>query len=296
MDLNLLSLFIVVAEAASFTAAATKLGLRRSSVSRGIASLERALGVQLFSRTTRQVSLTTAGTALYARVAPQLTSLKEALGTLPEREEQPSGELRLTAPSDLGAMFLPGIVAGFSLRYPAVQVDVRLTNRRVDLVAEGFDVALRFAGEKLSDSSLVARRLGGPELQVFASPTYLARAGTPRTPADTADHQWIQFRAISGLPPPLPAPRTRPRVIGDDVLFIHGAVKAGLGLAILPAYLPREDVAAGRLVRVLPRMSIRAGALYFMHPPARHLPLKVTAFRDYLLEHLAVNPLFSRSE
>jgi DNA-binding transcriptional LysR family regulator len=295
MDLNLLSLFIVVAEASSFTAAATKLGLRRSSVSRGVASLERVLGVQLFSRTTRQVSLTTAGTTLYAKVAPQLASLKDALGTLPEREEQPSGELRVTAPSDFGAFILPGVIAGFTLRYPAVQVDVRLTNRRVDLVAEGFDVALRFAAGKLSDSSLVARRVGGPDLQLFAAPTYLARAGTPRTPADTADHQWIVFRSARN-PPPLPEPRTRPAVLSDDILFIHGAAKAGLGLAILPAYLAREDVTAGRLVRVLPRMSIRSAALYFVHPPARHPPRKVTAFRDYLIEHLAVHPLFSRSE
>ncbi|HEX8699266.1 MAG TPA: LysR substrate-binding domain-containing protein [Myxococcaceae bacterium] len=296
MDLNLLSLFVTVAEAASFSAAATKLGLRRSSVSRGVASLERALRVQLFSRTTRHVALTTAGTALYAKVAPQLASLADALGTLPERKELPSGELRLTAPHDLGAVVLPAVISGFSMRYPAVQVDVRLTNQKVDLVAEGFDLALRFAGEKLSDSSLVARRLSGPELQVFAAPTYLARAGTPRTPADTADHQWIHFRAIQGLPPPLPAPRTRPSVICDDVLFMHGAVKAGLGLSVLPAYLAREDVATGKLVRVLPRLSIRAGALYFVHPPSRHLPLKVTAFRDFLIEYLAANPLFSRPE
>jgi DNA-binding transcriptional LysR family regulator len=295
MDLNLLSLFIVVAESSSFTVAAAKLGLRRSSVSRGVAALERALGVQLFSRTTRQVSLTTAGTALYAKVGPQLASLKESLGTLPERKEQPSGELRLTVPNDLGAIILPGVIAGFSMRYPAVQLDVRITNRRVDLVAEGFDVALRFAGERLSDSSLIARRLGGPQLQLFAAPTYLARAGTPRALADTADHQWIMFGGAR-LPPPLPTPRTRPRLLGDDILFIHGAAKAGLGLAVLPAYLTREDIAAGKLVRVLPRVSIRSGGLFFVHPPARHLPQKVIAFRDYLIEHLAAHPLFSRSE
>jgi DNA-binding transcriptional LysR family regulator len=295
MDLNLLSMFVLVAETSSFTAAATKLGLRRSSVSRAIAALERSLGVQLFSRTTRQVALTTAGSALYAKVAPQLSSIKEALGTLPEREEQPSGELRITAP-DLGAVILPDVIAGFSLRYPSVQVDVRLTNRRVDLVAEGFDVALRLSRDRLSDSSLVVRRLRAPEAQLFAAPTYLARAGTPRTPADTADHQWIIFRAAMQLPPPFPTPRTRPRVIADDIHFIHGAAKAGLGLSLLPSIMVREDVAAGRLVRVLPRVSLQSVALYFMHPPARHLPLKVTAFRDYLIEYLATQPHFPPAE
>lgn len=211
MDLNPLSLFVTVAEASSFSTAAAKLGVRRSSVSRGVAALERALDVQLFSRTTRQVALTTAGAALYAKVAPSLASLKESIGTLPEREKLPSGELRITAPVDIGVIVLPGIIAGFSTRYPAVTVDAWVTNRRVDLVAEGFDAALRVSMGRLSDSTLA-----------------------------------------------------------------------------------REDVAAGRLVRVLPRNSIGSGALYLVHPPAQRVPRKVTVFRDYLVEHFAAHPLVGR--
>lgn len=147
---------------------------------------------------------------------------------------------------------------------------------------------------RLSDSSLVARKLSDIELQVFAAPTYLARAGAPRSPRDTAEHQWVSLRRIK-VPPPLPTPKTEPRVNGDDILFVCQSVIAGAGLGVLPTFLAREDVAAGRLVPVLPRLSLRSGALYLVHPPAQHVPRKVTAFRDYLVEHFAAHPLAGRS-
>ncbi len=289
MDLNLISVFQQVAEAASFSAAAKKLGVRRSSVSRSVAALERELGVQLFNRTTRSVALTTAGTALLSKVRPQLIALEDALGSLPEREEEPSGELKLTAPGDIGAIVLPAVLAGFALRFPAVNVDARLTNRTVDLVGEGFDVALR-AGTKLQDSSLVARRVSVVSFQVFASPTYLARAGTPRTAADAMDHAWVMFRGFK-LPPPLGVLKRKPRVTGDDMMFVHRTVRAGVGLGAMPAFLAQQDVANGTLVRVLPKIEGKQGALYLLHPPAQHVPRKVTAFRDYLVQHLQQHPL-----
>jgi DNA-binding transcriptional LysR family regulator len=292
MDLNLISVFRGVAEAASFSAAAKKLGVRRSSISRSIAALERELGVQLFNRTTRSVAMTTAGTALLAKVRPQLLALEDALGSLPEREEEPSGDLRLTAPGDIGAIVLPAIIAGFSMRFPAVHVDVRLTNRTVDLVGEGFDLAIR-AGTKLDDSSLVARRLSSIDFQVFASPTYLARAGTPRTLEDALEHDWVVFRGFK-LPGALATSKRKPRVVGDDMLFMHRTVRAGAGLGLMPTFLAQTDVAEGTLVRVLPKVESKMGALYLLHPPAQHVPRKVTAFRDYVLHHLTLHPLTAR--
>lgn len=289
MDLNLISVFQVVAEATSFSAASKKLGVRRSSISRSVAALERALGVQLFNRTTRSVALTTAGTALLAKVRPQLLALEQALGSLPEREEEPSGDLRLTAPGDIGAIVLPQIIAGFSLRFPAVHVDVRLTNRKVDVVGEGFDVALR-AGTKLEDSTLVARRLTAVDFQVYGAPTYLARAGTPRTTEDALEHDWVSYRGFR-LPAALAGLKKKPRVIGDDMLFVHRTVRAGAGLALIPSFLARADLTAGTLVRVLPKVDERNGALYLVHPPAQHVPRKVTAFRDFVIAHLKQNPL-----
>ncbi len=171
----------------------------KSSVSRGVARLEAALGVQLLFRTTRHVSPSAAGTALYDRIAPLLGSVKAALSEVPEREEQPSGELRVTAPVDLGVLFLAEVVTRYAARYPSVSVDLHLTGRVVDLVAEGFDVALRVASS-LKDSTLVVRRAAPIIVQLFASPLYLARRGTPRSEADLGEHEWVVFRSGRGRP------------------------------------------------------------------------------------------------
>ena len=290
MDLNLLSLFVAVAEANSFSVAARRLNLPKSSVSRGIASLEAQLGTRLLHRTTRQVSLSTAGTVLYERAAPLLQSLRQAVGTLPEREEHPSGDLRLTVPADMGATFLPDVMAKFALRYPAVKLDVMVTNRLVDIVAEGMDLALRVAGRKLADSSLVIRRLTPLDMQVFASPVYLARRGPPRPAEDVAAHDWVGFR---NLPPPseLKGLVPAPRVVGDDMMFLKEMVRNGLGLGLLPTFLAKEEVANGQLVRVLPSLAWSNSSLALVYPKAQHVPRKVTAFRDFLLEYLSARPL-----
>ncbi len=290
MDLNLLGLFVAVAETGSFSEAARKLGLPKSSVSRGVASLEASVGAQLLHRTTRHVSLSTAGAALYERAAPLLASLKEAVGTLPEREEAPSGELRLTAPHDMGVTFLPEVVARFTARYPSVRVDCRLTNRNVDLVAEGYDLALRASGAKLADSSLMARRLGAIDVQLFASPTYLARRGTPRTPEDLAQHDFLAFRGLKYLSE-LGLSEKNARVLADDMLFLREVAKAGSGLAVLPTFLAQADVTSGQLVRVLPRYTQPSTTLVMLYPRTQHVPRKVSAFRDFLLEFLKGRPL-----
>jgi DNA-binding transcriptional LysR family regulator len=294
MSLDLLSLFLAVAEAGSFTAAATRLGLPKSSVSRGVAALEEELGVRLLHRTTRKVSLTTAGAALLERIAPLLGELRASLGALPEREEQPSGTLRITAANDLGAHLLPVMLARFTSRFPAVEVDVRLTNAYVDLVAEGIDVALRITQKRLADSSLSARLLGPVTMGLYAAPAYLARRGTPRTPADLEDHEWVMFRA--GAPVKLESQggtatvKRRGRVSGDDMLFIHRACREGLGVALLPTFLADADVSAGALLRVVQRWGTRSGSLWFVTPTARQQPRKVTAFRAIALETMGECP------
>jgi len=288
MDLNLLSLFVTAARATSFAQAAHQLALPRSSVSRGIAALERALGAQLFHRTTRQIALTTSGTALYAKLAPQLAALTEILGSVPAHDREPSGELRITTPTvDMAP--LPEVLTAFTERYRDIQLDVRVSNRIVDLVAERFDAALRIAIERMPDSTLIARRLTRLDLRVFAAPSYLARAGTPRTLHEAAGHAWVMVPFK--LPPPFLAPRTRPRIVADQAVFLCHAIVAGAGLALLPSCLVRDHLAAGRLVRVLPRYAVESGALYFVHAPSRHVPAKVFALRDFLVEHFAAHPL-----
>jgi DNA-binding transcriptional LysR family regulator len=290
MDLNLLPLFEAVARSASFSSAARELRMPKSSVSRGVARLEAELGVQLFFRTTRRVAVSAAGKELYDRVAPLLGSVKTALGELPERAEQPAGELRVTAPVDLGVLFLAEVVTRYAARYPAVSVFMNLTGRPVDLVGEGFDVALRVA-PRLADSTLVARKAAPLWVQLFASPLYLARRGTPRDERDLAGHDWVAFRGQGTPRGRAPDIEGRARIHCDDLLFARDALRSGAGVGLLPAFVAEADLAAGTLVHVLPRYRRLAGHLYVVSPSVRHVPAKVTAFRDLVLELLRARQL-----
>jgi DNA-binding transcriptional LysR family regulator len=295
VDLNLLRVFAAVARTSSFSAAARQLGLPKSSVSRGIAGLELAMGVRLVNRTTRHVALSTAGVALHERIAPQLSALIHSLGDLPELEEQPSGKLRITATADFAATVLAEMVARFVARHPAVEIELRLTSALVDLVADGFDLAFRVSLRRLRDSSLRARRLGALAMQIFAAPSYLARRGSPRSPADLASQEWVVY---GGLPAirlesegVVAVVEPRGRIVCDDMSFVRAAIGAGAGLGILPTFLAEADVTAGALVRVLPRWKMRTGDLWIVSTAAKHAPRKVTAFRDFVVESLQARPL-----
>ena len=297
VNLSGLDIFVAVAETASFSGAGRHLAVPKATVSRAIARLEADLSQQLFYRTTRRVTLTRAGRTLYKRAAPQVAALREAVTGLVEKKEQPSGILRITAPNDLGTSFLAHLAARFSARYPAVQLDLELTSRHVDLVAEGFDIALRAAG-RLADSSLIARKVSAIEVQLFAAPRYLAQRGTPHTAGQLEGHDMVQFRGFRG---PLRlrgsgrgvVGKLAVRMVADDLSFVREALRAGAGIGLLPSFLVRADLAAGHLVRVLPRHAAPHATLYLVHPAARHVPSKVVAFRDFVLEQLAIHPLGS---
>jgi DNA-binding transcriptional LysR family regulator len=281
IELDLLVPFVAVAEAASFSAAADRLGVSKGTVSRKIARLERRVGAELLHRTTRRVALSTAGVALYERVAPHLSGLQRAIGSMPEREEQPSGELRVTAPTDFGVVLLPAVAARFALRYPAVRIDVHLGQRQVDLVGEGFDLAIRGAGGQLRDSSLAMRRLMPVEFLAYASPVYVARRGHPREIGDE-DHEWVGFRpALRQLGFPSGA---RPRIAGDDFFFVREAIRAGAGVGVLPTFVAEPLAKNGELVRVLPSFRVRTAGFVLLYPSSGTVARKVTAFRDLLVE------------
>lgn len=286
VDLNQLPLFVAVADAASMSEAARRLNLPKSSVSRGISALEESLGVQLFHRTTRQVKLTTAGASFYEKTAPLVALVRDATHNLPEQTDVPSGTLRITAPPDLGFTLLPGLFAKFCARYPEVQLDVRLSNRLEDLVGEGFDVALRIS-PKLKDSTLVARKLSGLDLRLYAAPSYLAKRGTPKTLEELAGHDFVVFRTLANA---LPV-KLKAVVQTDDVFFTHQATLAGLGIGAMASFLAKADVESGALVPVVPRWSKEVGSLFFVHPKTQHTPRKVTALRDFIIEHLRNHPL-----
>jgi len=289
VDLDLVAQFVAVAETLSFSAAAKKLQLTKGTVSRAIARLEATLGAELVHRTTRQVALSTAGVALYERTVTPLAALRDAVATLPETEQRPSGTLRLTAPVAMGSHPLGEIAAHFATRFPEVLLDVHVTNRAVDLVGEGFDLALRVHVAPPKDSSLVARRLGRSELRFYASPAYVARRGTPRVLGDPA-HSWIWSRVLDprhfGIKPPF-----APRILTDDAHFVREATRAGAGVGAMPPYLAEAALTAGELVRVLGARHVAGAGIYLVYPSSKNLPRKVTAFRDFLLEWLRAHPL-----
>ena len=294
-DIEEIVAFLRVAETGSFTAAGERLGLPKSTMSRRVARLEAKLGVQLVHRTTRSLALTEAGSMFHERASRALAALEEATLAARDGRETPRGHLRLTAPYDVGAGPLAPLVAAFTRKYPEVTVEVLLTDRTLDLVAEGIDLALRGAAA-LPDSSLVGRKLASLEFWLVASPAYLKRRGTPRTPAELQGHDLALLRATQGRGKlPLHAAdgaseelSVRAAISANGFGFLRAAALADGHVAMLPDIYAGPELRAGRLVRVLPGYTVGTGNMFLVHPAARVLPAKARAFRDFVLEHIDV--------
>lgn len=286
--------FVGVHEAGSFSAAAARLGVPRSTVSRAVSSLETSLGVLLFHRSTRNVTTTRAGLQLFERIASPLASIDTSLADLPDDLADPAGTVRLTTTPDLGTTLVADAVARFTARYPAASVEVHLTSAVVDLVRERFDLALRFAVGPLKSSTLIARKLGPVEFHLFAAPAYLARCGTPHTLADLADHAIVALPGAPALAGPGPASKLAParaRTHCDDKFFAREVLRCGGGVGLLPSYLADADLRDGTLVRVLPRWAHRQGAVHLVQPGRKLVARPVTLLRDLLIERFRQRPL-----
>jgi DNA-binding transcriptional LysR family regulator len=296
IDLNLTVTFVKVVEAASFTAAARALGVPTSSASRAVARLEDALGVRLLQRTTRRLSLTPAGEHYFRQVRSAIGGIDAANSAVTEMGRVPRGKVRVSAASDIGQGELSAILARFMALHPHIEIEVVLTPRRVNLIEEGFDLALR-AGT-LEDSTLVAHKIFTTELHIYAAPAYLARRGRPKRLADLASHDCVLYRSSTGsVPLRLQGPRgpeqvtVSGRVAADDLAFVRNLVLAGAGLGLLPDLMAEFEVVPGALVRVLPSYGLRSGALHVVTPPLKYLPARVSLLRDYLIAEL--KPWFS---
>jgi len=290
LNLDDLAVFVRVVDCGGFASAARELGEPTSTVSRAITRLEDKSGVRLLHRTTRSVRPTTEGQELYASIAPAVTTLRGAAQSLEPSSQKPKGRLRVTAPNDLCSSFLSDVIVAFLERYPLVSLDFTLTNQQSNLVGEGFDVALR-AAARLSDSSLVARRLGDLELRLYTSPKYAKKYGVPGSLEDLHRHKCIVFRAtdlvrtwaLKGAAGDTNL-QIRGRVGGDDFSFTRAIIIAGGGIGILPHINSAADEHSGRLVRVLPEYHLRGATLYLLYPSIRNVPTRVTAFRDFIIE------------
>lgn len=289
VDYQLLSIFVTVANETSFSKAAIKLGIGKGTVSRAIAELEDVLGTKLLHRNTHQVALSTTGLALYERTAPHLAALEHAVCKLPDRGEQPSGLLRLTAPLDFGRIVLPDMLAQFSRRYPDIEFDLHITNTRIDLVAERFDAAIRAGVVKLEDSNLAGRKLCSIGGAFFAAPAYLVRRGKPRHWGD-GGHDWILPRGAQEVWGA--SKEIRPRFICDDFFTMRDLLRNGTGIGPMPRYLAMPYVREGFLEEVhLDEAAPLKGAVYLLYPSSGQVPRKVAAFRDFLVDWLKTSPL-----
>ncbi len=270
LDHDDLRAFLAVVAQGNFTRAARALQAPKSSVSKRVAALEARVGVALLARTTRTVAVTAAGRALADALGPALEAIERAVDRTRLDAAQPRGRVRVTAPVVFGDELLAPLVAPFLAQHPEVQVDLWLTDRRVDLVAEGVDVAIR-AGP-LMDSALVVRRLGPAASCLVASPRYLAERGAPRRLADLAAHRWCLFSATGDAPatvalsgPRGPAALT-PRVAltSTSQIALRRCLVDGAGLGLLPGYLARDPVARGALAEVLPSYRGPVGELQLL--------------------------------
>jgi DNA-binding transcriptional LysR family regulator len=289
-DLNDVKVLVTVVESQSFTAAGKLLGMPRSTVSRRVARLEKQLGARLLHRTTRRVRLTDVGEAYYERCARSLGGIHEAEAAVRAAQETPRGLVRLTSPVDV-AEFLVPLFGEFLAEHPEVTVDVVMTERMVDLVGEGFDMALR-AGS-LSDSALIARRLSSDERRLYASPSYLERRGEPTTPQQLGEHdtimaepdkrsrRWSLNGPRGGVEVPL-----RPRLITNNYGAARAAAIAGAGIVCMPWFLAGEPLVEGTLRRVLRDYHTGAASLHLVYPTRRHLSAAVRALRDFLVTRL----------
>jgi DNA-binding transcriptional LysR family regulator len=291
VDLNAITAFVAVVEHHSFRAAARSLGVPKSTVSRRVALLEEQLGVQLLQRTTRTVTLTDVGEAFHARAGQALTTLSDAAREVRQSEASPRGVLRLTAPLSFAENYLGDIVSEFLQANPDVKVTLDLTDRYVDLVAEGYDLALR-AGQ-LADSTLKAKLLGSNPFVLVASKKYLAARGVPKSPQELEHHDCIVYAPNErGVKWPMlikrqvtPVP-IRPRIAANSFLLARDFAAAGLGIARMPAGFSAEYEEEDQLVRVLEEFAPPPSPLHAVFPPGPHLAPRVRAFVDLLSQRL----------
>jgi DNA-binding transcriptional LysR family regulator len=285
-DLNRIAVFARVVSSGSFSSGARALGIPKSSASRSVRQLEDALGVRLLERTTRRLRLTEAGREYYERVASALSGLDEARAAVMELQDTPKGTVRIAAPAAWGSWLLAPLIARFVETYPQIHIDLSLTDGDVDLVRDGFDLALRMG--RLEDSSLIVRTIGSIDLGLFASEAYVARRGTPQRLADLAQHDVIVFRAdgnghrlrLQG-PDGFETIAVRARVQTDALAFVHEGVRNGIGIGLLPVGTCTTHL---RLVRVLPDFAEPGYTCSIVYPSSRHLPQRVTLLRDAVID------------
>jgi DNA-binding transcriptional LysR family regulator len=290
LSLDLVAPFLAVAELGSFSAAAKRLRIEKSSVSRAVARFEEQIGDRLLLRTTRRVSLTAEGQAVRDRLRDPHATLEAALRSVQEAAIAPRGRIVVTAPPDFGAAILMDAYMRFARRLPHVEVSMRITGQKLDLVANGVDCAVRIMGRRLPDSANKARKLGELKVALFASPGYAESRGLPRTQQEAEQHNWVVIPALQVLdfrgPGGTVTLRGRGMLSCDDMICARSAIVQGVGIGLLPSFLADDDVRQGRLLQVMPSL-VAGGQIWFLTPAGKHraAPL-VDTLRECIAEVL----------
>jgi DNA-binding transcriptional LysR family regulator len=291
LDLNSLQLVQALAHSGSFTAAAERLGCTKTKISLQVKALEQQLGVALFRRTTRQVSLTTAGEQLVAQCLPLYEQLQRELQQLQHPDTALSGKLVLTAPEDYAHQILLPVLLKFSQLHPQLDIELRSSDQVRDLVREGIDLAIR--GGWLRDSSLKAHKLGAFNQWLLATPEYLAQHPPIRQPADLTGYPLIAFNQLRtplhwhfSQAGRMEEVHFTSRFTVSSTASIQALLLQHAGLGILTDYTAQPLIAAGQLSHVLPDWQLPAGGIYAVYPPGPHRPLKVRRFVELLQQHL----------
>lgn len=286
-ELESMRVFLTVAELGSFAGAARQLGMTPASVTRTIASLEDRLGVQLLVRTTRQVSLTSAGAVYAARVAPLSEGLARAAEETREAQGIASGDIRISAPLSLGLKVLPPLLSKFVALYPQTHVSPTLSDSFVDILEGGYDLAIRISGPP-DDKSTIWRKICEVQRALVASPAYLAARGTPLSPDDLSGHACLSYRpdARDEVWELSRGPSRRTHRAAGAFSANNGDMLArlavnGEGIALLPRFIAADDLATGKLVEVLADWATPQIWLTLYYPPYDRLPLRVATFSDF---------------
>jgi DNA-binding transcriptional LysR family regulator len=295
LSLGTLELFCLTAELESFSAAANSAGLTPPAVSRTIARLEARLGTPLFARTTRQVRLTDAGRHYYEQCKQAIEQIAQAEEQVSGAQTQPSGTVRVSLPTSYGHYRVLPLVPGFRRQYPGVELELQLSNRNVDFITEGFDLAVR--GRTQPDSSLIAKKLEDADLVVVASPSYLAQRGTPQSTDDLARHECVHFALPStGQLVPwelLVDGRLQAHSVGggvrcfDDIIGPITLARHGAGLVQTYRFLVQADLQSGALQEVLHQHAGASRPFSLLFPAGRHMPRRVRVLIDFLTEQLS---------
>ncbi len=292
-DFEAWSIFACVVEHKSFTGAAIALGISKATISKAITRLEVQIGAPLFHRTSRRLSLTESGAKLVEHAKQILAQGQAAEEAARDEATEPVGLVRLAAPMSYGLSHVAQVVAEFLCEYRGIGVDLHLSDARVDLIGEGFDIGLRIAS--LPDSSLRARKLRDVKTHIVAAPSYLERAGTPRHPVELGEHECLLYsllttpehwRFSNGKGEEATVrPHGRLRVNNGDAML--QSLRSGHGIALLPDFIIDADLASGTVVPILTDWTTQAAALHLVTPPGTIRPKRVTALIEYLAERLA---------